>query len=181
MHTSNTPPLAWLQREHSRAFVLATLVVIGLFCVTITLVARRAPKPLGTLCLTPADYSALTGKQTDGSLSPRDNFYTTTVLFEDNTSEYSASSAAKEDLRKLGTFFRAHPQKSMLFIVSSDYSQDRDVTVAADRTARVSKDLMSRGVSKEAISRDTPRKVDDPEGNTISFTTVVAYTMAGCK
>lgn len=164
---NNKPPLT-----KKSVVILVVLIILAfgavIFATSSSQDTATAP---GNICLTKSDYTSLTGTTPEDDFNPENNFFTIVVNFKDGSSTYSNSSSSVS-IEQLGAFYKNHPDKSILFAISSDSNLEGEKSLANARLERITSDLQHAGVHEDAIAASDPSVLEKSEGSSVSFATI---------
>ncbi len=161
--------------------LIAIIVSVVTFLAAISLLIITL---LPSTCLNATDYKSLTNITADGSIAPKDNFYTYTIYFAPGSGTYdiTAEQTAQHIIETIGTFYQSHSNKSILFTIDSNYILTSDSTLAEQRIASIKSDLVATGIPESAIIVAAPTQIDTESETDIAKTATIAITSAGtCK
>lgn len=173
---NNTPP----PKKSNKLFVIF-IGVLAVVCITIGIIYAITHK--SPACLTKADYADLVGSRADDSLDPKDNFYTFTVRFTNNSTNYSPDNTAESTtIKQAVDFYASHHNKSIVFEINGMYPRKGTIDMQTQRVQKVQGDLLQAGIPEYAIVANTPIAFDPDidEGETEGLTTVTIISANKC-
>ena len=105
-------------------------------------------------CLVEEDAAYFTGSTSTGDIDK--SFYSTSIFFQPDSTEYDSMSSADQSLSKFAGFYENNTTKGFTYNL---YGQAREATqtpegqkLAADRIEKIKKDLQAQGVPAERIT-----------------------------
>lgn len=157
-------------------FLGIAIILIGL---VMFIVFNRA-KP----CLTTYDFKDLTGLSLDGQINSKEDFYTFNIKFNSQTTDYNNSDDAEEvTVEKVGQFYNAHKDKSIIISLSGNYPTNTSNELATKRLEKMQDDLKRAGLPTNMIKTNTPTtyEPDIDEGEADTLTTVAITSANKCS
>lgn len=133
-------------------------------------------------CLSPSDYAALTGSESqDKGYSPEGTFYTAFISFDSGTATYSRGTQTddKVQLKKIADFYASHhAATSITLTIRADYLENDSVEAANNRISTLRDFLTQNGVDSTSIHTNQPTGIDSSselEKNSEELTHATAY------
>jgi len=184
-----TPPSEIQPRKHHTKkwiILVLALIVTLLLGVAAFFYVRTQMIPL---CLTTADYAALTGESTDSEtpFDPTIDFYGFDVPFVPNLGNAFADEDSLAQIRSLGTFYRQHTSSSMAISLQAMYVVRDGVstqTVLTQRLTALTARLVSAGIKPDMISTHVKEYIEDPLGDSFMGADDVSLSVTsnvGCR
>lgn len=174
--TPQTPSPSPQKTGKKKFILLIALAVVLLIAMgtSLFLTSKRS----SDMCLTRDDYKALVGSSTTDTLQPNQNFYTFYVDFADNTTTFSSLDGrnANETIKKMGDFYKSHPNKTILFSISLDAATGK-TDLAQQRITALKKALSAAGISESVISNSEPDELAQQEDEGLEFADTAAITI----
>lgn len=139
--------------------------------------------PRTPACLTQDDYKTLIGTDPDGTISPRNTFYTFLIHFEKDGKTYAPANdpSANDIASAIAAFSRKHPHTSLLMTIDSSYSQTGDKVLAEARIATLARQLTTAGVPQASIQSNAPSFITPEDTAESSTATISLRSAATCQ
>lgn len=136
------------------------------------------------LCLTPADYEALTASKYSDALSPTSDFITLSYGYRQSSSEMTSPSA-KDYLafsKRLSSFNNARKNVSTNIVVKSYYTKDESKEVADQRSNQIKDQLIENDTSESLITTSESALLE-PEEDAVAtpFVTLSVASNTQCR
>ncbi|MCA9341380.1 hypothetical protein KC952_02515 [Candidatus Saccharibacteria bacterium] len=163
------PPVqlvAPVQEESSKSrFKLFIVVVVGLLVVSgiilayvMLVIVKKTPEI--AKCINNDYFKELTGQTTESRLSSGKNFYTETIAFSPETSDYLKDNQAEIDsiIVNVGKFYKKYSSNTKITVtITSSYMVGNSPDVSNSRIKKLKQDLIANGVSESAINTPDPK------------------------
>ena len=154
VETSQPPRRKW-------PWIVGALVLVLVGLATIGLILLAPLFDQADACLTDADYTALTGQVNHEPIDAINNFYTYTVEYANNGTEYLPEYVAFNNsyLKNLTAFYQQRQTTtSMTITISGDYTNNTAKQVVEQRVADLKASLRDKGIPATAIKTTVPQK-----------------------
>lgn len=131
-------------------------------------------------CLTAADYEMLTGSKPDTAVDLVGGFYSESIDFETNSSDYTIDKMDAA-ITGLGKFAKNKGNNSVFFSLSTEYYSDDDNLLANERLTAVRRSLVAAGVKGSAIVIEKPELVEPEDEESTEVPGSVAISLSSAK
>ena len=173
---SYAPPPPKPKKPIGKIIVIVSLIILLSIVVLIVMMAMNRPKP----CLTGTDFTDLTGTTVSDTLDPTYNFYSTDIVFPDNSADYAAASGSDTvDIYKIIDFYKSHQNKSLIISVSTFYPKSAGEVLAKERINTIRGIFAQANVPPESLKLFAPVPYNpEPDGASSNGTTTISITSA---
>jgi len=174
-HQEQPPEMPHKHALKKRIVITACVVIALTLSVLAVFLMRNAP----LACLSSNDYKSFTGHTPDKQSSLKDNFYTTSLAFNNATSAYHTPDEAAKTIKKIGRFYQQYSDKrSVVITITSDYTLNDTKSAADARTRLLRQALQDSGVKANAIKTQSSTYIDSSEeieASSPELTTAITY------
>jgi hypothetical protein len=170
-------------RNHKLLIIVGVLFIITFSIIVVALSAHKNSTPKATIgsCLQRSDYKNLTGK-TPTNLDLEEGFYSYTVEFSGATVSYLTDIAPspQDTIKNIGRFYQSSKGKSVEVSLTSINATTTIKALALQRLQKIKADLVTAGVSEQAIASQEPI-LSNTEPNTNDIVTIAVTSTEGCQ